>query len=60
MHLTDFLKMKTLAMIINSFQFLRSKNLNFLGHLFLSNNDKDLMLANLYGDFVKGKDLTNY
>jgi hypothetical protein len=52
--------MKTLAMIINSFQFLRNKNLNFLGHLFLSNNDKDLMLANLYGDFVKGKDLTNY
>jgi len=47
-------------MIINSFQFLRSKSLNFLGHLFLSNNDKDLMLANLYGDFVKGKDLTNY
>jgi hypothetical protein len=60
MHLTDFLKMKTLAMIINSFQFLRNKSLNFLGHLFLSNNDKDLMLANLYGDFVKGKDLTNY
>jgi acyl carrier protein phosphodiesterase len=34
--------------------------LNFLGHLFFSNNDKDLMLSNLYGDFVKGKDFTNY
>jgi len=34
--------------------------LNFLGHLYFSNNDKDLMLSNLYGDFVKGKDYTKY
>ena len=34
--------------------------MNFLGHLYFSNNDKDLMLSNLYGDFVKGKDYSNY
>ncbi len=34
--------------------------MNFLGHLFFSRNDTELMLANLYGDFVKGKDLTRY
>jgi len=28
--------------------------MNFLGHLYFSNDDKDLMLANLFGDFVKG------
>jgi len=33
---------------------------NFLGHLYFSNNDKDLMLSNLYGDFVKGKDFSKY
>ena len=34
--------------------------MNFLGHLYFSNNDFALMQANLYGDFVKGKDLSNY
>ena len=33
--------------------------MNFLGHLYFSNNDLELMQANLYGDFVKGKDYTN-
>ncbi|HLW40440.1 MAG TPA: ACP phosphodiesterase [Brumimicrobium sp.] len=30
--------------------------MNYLGHLYLSGNHPDLMLSNLYGDFVKGKD----
>lgn len=34
--------------------------MNYLGHLFFSNNDTSLMLNNLYGDFVKGKDLSEY
>lgn len=34
--------------------------MNFLGHLYFSNNDIDLMYANLFGDFVKGKDLSRY
>ncbi len=29
--------------------------MNFLGHLFFSNNDHEIMVNNLYGDFVKGK-----
>lgn len=33
--------------------------MNFLGHLYFSRNDTDLMLANLFGDFVKGKDLSH-
>lgn len=33
--------------------------MNFLGHLFLSNNKPELMMANLYGDFVKGKDYSH-
>jgi acyl carrier protein phosphodiesterase len=28
--------------------------MNYLGHLYFSNNDTSLMKANLYGDFVKG------
>jgi len=28
--------------------------MNFLGHLYFSNNELPLMVANLYGDFVKG------
>lgn len=28
--------------------------MNFLGHLYFSGNDKELMLANLFGDFVRG------
>jgi acyl carrier protein phosphodiesterase len=34
--------------------------LNFLGHLYFSNNDADLMISNLYGDFVKGRDYSHY
>lgn len=33
--------------------------MNFLGHLYFSNNDFELMQANLFGDFIKGKDYTN-
>ena len=31
--------------------------MNYLGHLFFSNNDIELMYANIYGDFVKGSQL---
>lgn len=34
--------------------------MNYLGHLYFSGNDYDLMLNNLFGDFVKGKDLSTY
>jgi acyl carrier protein phosphodiesterase len=34
--------------------------MNFLGHLYFSNNDKDLMLANLFGDFVKGRNFNHF
>ena len=34
--------------------------MNFLGHLYFSDNDLDLMIANLFGDFVKGKKYLNY
>ena len=34
--------------------------MNFLGHLYFSNNDHQLMYANLFGDFVRGKDLTHF
>ncbi|HNS43333.1 MAG TPA: ACP phosphodiesterase [Taishania sp.] len=34
--------------------------MNYLGHLYFSNNDLDLMHANLLGDFVKGKDLSAF
>jgi acyl carrier protein phosphodiesterase len=34
--------------------------MNYLGHLYFSNNDTELMLSNLFGDFVKGKDLGHY
>ena len=34
--------------------------MNFLGHIFFSNNDTELMYANIFGDFVKGKDLSKY
>ncbi len=33
--------------------------MNYLGHLFFSNGDHQLMMANLFGDFVKGKDYTD-
>jgi acyl carrier protein phosphodiesterase len=33
--------------------------MNYLGHLFLSNNDPEIMQGNLYGDFVKGSQHLN-
>lgn len=34
--------------------------MNFLGHLYFSDNNLELMHANLFGDFVRGKDLNMY
>lgn len=34
--------------------------MDFLGHIYFSNNDIKLMYANLFGDFVKGKDFSMY
>jgi acyl carrier protein phosphodiesterase len=34
--------------------------MNFLGHLYFSNGDHQLMHANLFGDFVKGRNLSAY
>ncbi len=34
--------------------------MNFLGHLYFSGTDKELMHANLYGDFVRGSKLDHY
>jgi len=34
--------------------------MNFLGHMYFSNNNVQLMYANIYGDFIKGKDLSHY
>ncbi len=34
--------------------------MNFLGHLYFSKNDHDLMIANLFGDSVKGKKYLQY
>jgi acyl carrier protein phosphodiesterase len=34
--------------------------MNFLGHLYFSDNDLDLMIANLFGDFIKGKKYLDY
>lgn len=34
--------------------------MNFLGHLFFSNNNPELMYANLQGDYIKGKDFSMY
>lgn len=34
--------------------------MNYLGHLYFSNNDPDRMINNLFGDFVKGKDLSRF
>ena len=33
--------------------------MNYLGHLFLSNNRLEIMRSNLFGDFVKGNKLEN-
>lgn len=34
--------------------------MNYLGHLFFSNNDLELMYANIYGDFIKGSRLNHH
>lgn len=34
--------------------------MNYLGHLFFSNDDIELMYANIYGDFVKGSQLDHH
>ena len=34
--------------------------MNFLGHLYLSDDDHELMIHNLFGDFVRGKDLSRF
>lgn len=34
--------------------------MNYLGHLYFSNNDFELMYYNLFGDFVKGRDLSRF
>lgn len=34
--------------------------MNFLGHLYFSPNNWELRIANLFGDFVKGSDLSEY
>lgn len=34
--------------------------MNFLGHLYFSQNNPELMYANIFGDFVKGKDLSHF
>ncbi len=34
--------------------------MNFLAHLYLSGNDKNLMIGNFIADAVKGKELENY
>lgn len=34
--------------------------MNFLGHLYFSNNDHELMYANLLGDFIKGSHFEKY
>lgn len=34
--------------------------MNFLGHIYFSNNDLELMHANIFGDFVKGTKLDMY
>ena len=34
--------------------------MNYLGHLYFSKNDFELMYYNLFGDFVKGSDLSRF
>ena len=34
--------------------------MDFIGHIYFSNNDIHLMYANLFGDFVKGKNFSMY
>jgi acyl carrier protein phosphodiesterase len=39
---------------------LTKSNINFLAHLYLSDNDRETAIGNFLGDFVKGKDYLNY
>jgi len=34
--------------------------MNFLYHLYLSNNDDDLLIGNLIADFIRNEELANY
>ena len=34
--------------------------MNYLGHLFLSNDDWDLMICNLHGEYIKGKGYAHF
>ncbi len=34
--------------------------MNFLGHLYFTTDDPELRIANLFGDFVKGSDLSEF
>ncbi len=34
--------------------------MNFLAHLYLSNNDEDVMIGNFIADHIKGKEMFNY
>lgn len=34
--------------------------MNFLGHLYFSRNNRDLMIANLFGDFVRGRNFEHF
>ena len=34
--------------------------MNYLGHLYFSNNNPELMVANLFGDYVKGPNLERF
>lgn len=34
--------------------------MNYLGHIYFSNNDPQLAVANLFGDFIKGKKYLEY
>lgn len=34
--------------------------MNYLGHLYFSNNNPELMVANLFGDYVKGSNLERF
>jgi acyl carrier protein phosphodiesterase len=46
--------------MLTGFFFAYIGGMNFLGHLYFSNNDHQLMYANLFGDFVRGKDLSHF
>lgn len=39
---------------------IHKNNINFLAHLYLSDNDPEIAIGNFLGDFVKGKNYLNY